>query len=781
MAFPKLPALLLALAGTARALAGQEITFYLVPESAWAAEATPPSALLGEGTIYLYREGSYAPSAVFPANQPHRVKPGNWVWIAEAPGYVSVGTGALRIGPGSTGEKRLLWPVVPACRIDLKPSPGWNGVQRFDLVSLDRAAVYPVLPASRSSAWVPAGRFLAYSTGPAGLLAISPPAECRHAEVRAVEPPSPPARGFQDLLLRMRLPDGFDPGSEQIQVGWSAPAVDSTSGQPAATLRQGSHLSAFFLGVPAAEEIDLAAVHTGLRTVRQPVEPLEESARELPEIRLRPRRTLDLTIDYRPKAAHKSEAVQLLFCGRGPRPPKIPGRNPCSPVGPELRLRPGISVYSFPGLDDGLYHPEARIDGEVLLNLGSGVSVYFDPATESVDPVPPALLQEMEIYGNILVEGEPVAGSLRIEPASPGGLPSQSFATDGDLIYHWTFFGRLSWMQEPGDEPRLGFFSGMQRILACTDEGLCRDLGLHSELRGEGRLDIEVRPGREVTVEVVDAAGGAPLADAAVRFRSSLPDLKFDSGRVEWTEPVGAELSHPFRTGSDGRITLSVPRDLLEPIVVTRREYREGHAEPPPGAGPVELRVALEPEVPREAGLRFILQPSGKPLSQAFLLVLRGDGSRDPGCSATTDAEGTAELGNDCLRGASVVVFHPEAEISLLRGEALLASGQVGVDAAPARPVVLRAVDAAGMPVPRLPVRLQYGSFSVEPNDLLMAASRTGSLLFYTTQSDGSVELRGVNPSSAHVPQILSADPDRKGSVTLLGVEPGGTVELVVR
>lgn len=773
--------LLLAI-GLVRAVSGQEITFHLVPEDAWQDEKTRPEAILPDGKVYLFAEGSYEPAAVFPVNIPYRLEPGNWLWVAEAPGYVSVGSGALRIGPKTAGEKRLLWPVVPACRIDFSPAGDWVGVQRLDLVSLDRAAVYPVIPGQRPFAWVPAGRFLAYTVGPRGLLGIAPPEACQQSEDLPLAPPPSPRRGLQDLLVRLRLPDGFEPGKQEVQALWKPLAADSVPGEPTAMIRQGESIAAFFLALPASAEGEITVSHPALRTFRQPVEPLESVARELPEIRLRPRRSLDLTIDYRPKVPHKTEAIRLLYCGPDRRPPRIPGKEPCAASGQELRLRPGLATYNFPGLDDGLYYPEAKIDDEVLRSLGSGVSVYLDPASESVDPVLPVVLQEMEIYGNILLDGEPVAGMVRVEPTAPGRFPVRTFTTDDELLYHWTFFGRSPWMPEPeGTEPQLGFFSGLERVLACADQELCRDFGLHSEFRGEGRLDIEVRPGRAVTVSVVDADDGTPLPEAVVRYRNSFPDLKFDNGRVEWREPEGGELSHGYTTKSDGRVTLSIPRELSEPLAVTRREYRNREAEVPPGAGPVELRVALEAESPREPAVRLVLRPDGKPLARAFLLVIRNDGARDPGCSVATDAQGEAEIGPDCLRSSSVVVLHPDAAITLVRGEALLGSAEVALDPAPARPVELRIVDGSGAPIPRLPIRLQYGGFSLEPNDLLLAAGRTGSLLFYASGSDGGVQLRGVDPSAADVPVVLPGDPAWQGNLPLSGVVGGAVVELVVR
>ncbi|MCB1037463.1 MAG: hypothetical protein KDD47_26770, partial [Acidobacteria bacterium] len=132
--------------------------------------------------MLLYRPGTYEPELILPANQPAELPSGTWHWLDQAPGFVSVVGGSLnapREGPPL--RKNIVWPVVPACELDLSEA-SWGGVERLDAVSLERQAVFPVAPQKRTSLWIPAGRFLAYTVGARGIQAVSAIRRCEVAQ-----------------------------------------------------------------------------------------------------------------------------------------------------------------------------------------------------------------------------------------------------------------------------------------------------------------------------------------------------------------------------------------------------------------------------------------------------------------------------------------------------------------------------------------------------------------------------------------------------------------------
>jgi hypothetical protein len=169
------------------------ITFELVPSDGWVDGKPDLERTLLEGWVHLYREGGSEPEITLQVGQAHDVPDGRWVWIAEAPGYVSTMTGTLVAGGGM--EKTLVWPVVPACHVTLSDDQRWKGVSRFDVVSIDHAATFPIFPSSRRELWVPAGEVIAYGVGPRGLLGIDRLEGCKPSSRVEAPPPAPPARG----------------------------------------------------------------------------------------------------------------------------------------------------------------------------------------------------------------------------------------------------------------------------------------------------------------------------------------------------------------------------------------------------------------------------------------------------------------------------------------------------------------------------------------------------------------------------------------------------------
>lgn len=72
------------------------MTFQLVPVIYWDDPRGPAGHQLSEGEIRLYRQGTYELGPVATAGRPVVIPPGDWVWVAEAPGYVSTFTRSAR-------------------------------------------------------------------------------------------------------------------------------------------------------------------------------------------------------------------------------------------------------------------------------------------------------------------------------------------------------------------------------------------------------------------------------------------------------------------------------------------------------------------------------------------------------------------------------------------------------------------------------------------------------------------------------------------------------------
>ena len=203
-------AFLLAALASPRAEAA-ELTFNLVAEEDWLAGRTEPDRFI-PGQVLLYPVGSYQPWRVVETGRPVDLPAGEWTWIAEAPGWAAVLASALGVdAEGDPPPRKVVTPVVPACKIYVADREGLRRLERLDLVSLDRGAAYPLVGGVREEAWVPAGRVLTYGVGARGLSGISRPFHCAASVETEVELPAPPPPGRQDLMVSVRLPGSLNP------------------------------------------------------------------------------------------------------------------------------------------------------------------------------------------------------------------------------------------------------------------------------------------------------------------------------------------------------------------------------------------------------------------------------------------------------------------------------------------------------------------------------------------------------------------------------------------
>ncbi|HEX2164749.1 MAG TPA: hypothetical protein VHM02_12430, partial [Thermoanaerobaculia bacterium] len=751
------------MAGAEEAGRGRLLTVEIAPADAWDAAEGPVGHELSGGRVSLFRPGSFVPELVVPAGTRFRLPPGRWLWLAEAEGWVSSFTSSMTI-PDEVlaGERSLLVPVVPACHLTASAEPSWSRVERVDVVSLDEHAVYPLVWRHRREAWVPAGRYLAYSVAGRGLAGVSAIGSCAPGERRELALPTPPPRDRQAFVVTLTLPEGLarDEG-ERLLALLEDPLAEAGRPPvpPDAAIWQGGTGSLFFLGVAADRALSLAARHPLLRSAAEPVEPLGGSVREMALGALRARRDYEVRVDYRPSRAHREARLELYRCGRersGGSDVILADR--CRERVAEVPLQAGLRPYVFPALDDGQYLLSAAIDDERVPGLGRDVAPYLDPE----DDLPPAVethpLEEHEVYGHLLRGGEAVPGEVRLAPWSPhSAVPGRTFSTDDDLLYHLFYFGRYLTAGEsqhlpeplrdrdPAEMPGLYCCS---TVTACTDAGLCRSFNVHSTYTGGGRMDLELAGDETVDLTVLDAATGAPLPDARVLVEPG-PAFHFDHGEVIWAEALGME-PEVLEVGGEGRVRWAPPGPGAYRTTTVADGYEGESRRIEIAAGErVELELRLRPETePAGAWLGFA---DGAPASDAALLAFADDGRPRPECRTRTGSGGRIDQSSLCA-DASYLVVHPRAALIRLDGGELAGRAGIEIRERPGFPLRLRAVDPDGRPLAGVPFQVRVGDLTITPNQLLAAAD--AAILWERTNAAGEIVLFGVDPGAPGLVEV---------------------------
>jgi len=763
------------------------MTFHPVPVEFWDAPEGPYGHELEEGTVRLYRQGSYQAEFTGRAGEPMHILPGAWVWTAESPGFVSTMTQVIQVPEGSREERGLIVPMTPACHFSLSEDRRWNALDRLDVVSIDEAAVYPVIPAEDRSLWVPRGSHLAYGVDGGSILGISPIGFCEQYEEVVLSYPEPPAADRQSLVVSARLPWDFEAESE----GELLVELEDAGGQgrptpplsPDARFFQGPNMVSFFLNVGAEQPHSLSTRHPWLRSASVPVLPSPGSVREVDLGDLLERRSLAVSVDYQPAREHDSAMIDVRYCGRErASDPPVLLYDRCDDPILEHDLEPGFQTYRFPDLDDGQYLVSAKVDGELIPGLGQRVMPYLEPGSEAV-PTEVAELKEMHVYGTLSLADREVSGVVHLSAWDQDSLiPSRSFPTDDRDEYHLYYFARYPTEGEvqhfpeelrgesPEDLP--GLYCCF-KLSACSGGGACRSFNIHSAFTGEGRFDISL-PGEEVVeVFAVEAVSGEPVDRARILVAPSTA-FHFVDGDVLWVEAVGMEADSLIMDGA-GKVRWLPPSPGEQRMYVAAPGYvSESVTLDVPAGGTVSLTVELDKE--RYVQGSQLLFSDGEPVSYAYLLAFDEDGRSVATCHVNADDEGRAAPSESCSEHSFVVV-HPRAALQVVSGIDLVASAYQEVAPRPAFSPRLRLVDPDGEPVRQAMVQVRLGDLTLTPKDLLAAASV--GLPFHTSNAMGEIILNGLEAGALSDVEVSPWLPYEEQWIDLAGASDGA-IEIVV-
>lgn len=592
-------ALSVALAPPARA--ATEVLFRLLPRAELVGADTPADRFLPDGEIRLYRPGEHEPRRIVRANQPTVLPAGEWQWIGEAPGWVTAEVGTLTSSTASARQLTVVGLLEPACEISLGEAKAWAGTERVDFVSLDHGVTYALPIDFRSVLQIPAGRWLAYSVGPRGLVGITKPRTCSGEQAVRLNPITPPGRNFEEWMVRVEIPDGIEARREDFHVVARSPLC---SGPPplgaGASVWNGRHGTFFFFDITVAGDRFVTLRHPTLRTLDHVQSSVGGRAVEVGPLAPKPRRSLTVTIDYRPARPHGSAVLVLADCGL--RPVVQPDCHDRARF--ERRLRPGIAEYRFENLDDGQYRFDAEIDDEIVSGLGENLNPRLEPQDHG-EPAPlTAELRELHVFGNLLEDGESVPGFVRLYSPPESRRAETLLPTDHTGLFHLFYFGH---------RPREGHFEAgiarqippesrcldpERRLSACASDGGCRLFNGASSIVGEGRWDIELGEAGTIEIVVTEAADGTPVPNAFIALPPSAATY-FIAGRVVEHLVRRNQWADSITTDAAGRAV--VHWRGVEPVVFTvlKRGFSnvEGEIQPRPGKA-----VTVEVQLPREDG-----------------------------------------------------------------------------------------------------------------------------------------------------------------------------------
>jgi hypothetical protein len=680
-----------------------------------------------DAEVRFYREGAIEPSIIGHDDAPVTLAEGKWLWEIEAPGWVSVNAGALKVTDGPTEASReprlVLWPVVPACEVGPDSGNAWASIDRVDFVSLTYQTVHPLRLQSRAARGVPAGRWLAYGSKNGTIVSVGRPQSCRASEQVLLDPIATPT-ATQDVVVHVELPETVrvePPESEPSDALDASQIVDASEIEawyasdgevavPFAGVTIGNRRTFFFGGLSEGDG-EFLLRHPRLRTKTLRVRGYGGTVEEIDLGRFDWRPDLEVDVDYLPQVDHESSDLVLMKCGRSS------GRWSCPHEVAKTPLTVGVNTYFFEGLDDGEYRLDATIDDETVLGLGSGARVDVVDGLVQTRGLPYRVKEEV-VWGEILQDGNPMSGYVLFEPVSPE-VQSRKFPTDTKLTYEITYFaqvhkkliGRMQDKEERDRERResanRGFANYGWRIVACVDSGYCRHLDPFSVIRGSGRLDIEV-VGDSLDVMVVNARTGAGIEGAKVSLVvHPTQRLLFENGNVDWSAPHPAEdediWSLSFETDTDGRLNMIRPPGDVLVVAASSPGFKREALERPSLAAGVAVELQLEPDDATDS-IELELA-DGRPAAGAFILISRYRGDVILDCGLGSNTEGVVLLSRpECLLDNVASIFHPHAATLVVPADLLLARRKLTLPAWPTPPVEVQILGTDGVPRGGVPV-----------------------------------------------------------------------------
>ncbi|MEM9290954.1 MAG: hypothetical protein AAGD01_04675 [Acidobacteriota bacterium] len=763
--------------GAGEAKAEQSFRFLLVPEAHWASGQPDVSAALDTGQVYLYRAGAYRPEFVASAGESISLPAGVWHWVAESEGWVSVASGRLEIPLGRVGaEQTLIWPVVPACRLELGSIAGWQGVERVDALSLDRSTVHPVAPLDRLEVNVPAGRYLVTVYGGRGLEAISAIARCRAGEAVRLTRPEVPTDTV-DLLVHGHWPGGAEPSRDTEDDALVLGVHERGSGRlvrlAEVDLRVGSRSSFVVRNLPMDQDLELRWSHPSLRSGSREIPSDRSGAREMEEILWRPRAAVEVPVEYLPLQEHEEARLWISRCGDGAVQDFLEvDFAECRDVTQTQPLNQGLGRYRFEGLDLGWHVVMAQVDDDWIPGLGEAVALQVLDATPNLVELEPAALEELRIEGRILLDGEATVGEVRLLPqATLPGTP-RIFATAEDLRYQMTFFAETptrfyrsrlpETLRGRSDAELRGLFV-RYRLLVCpevndaeADEihlGGCHAIHPRSTFSGGGTMDLELS-GRSLRVELVDDSSGEPIDGrgtragvvARPRAGAAYDTLHFFHGEIYRREAASFEAA-PVAVDGEGIALLHGVSEGEIVVVAVADGYRRAELSVAADVHEASLRLERDPESGPAAITLELPSASGglggarEPAAGAYLVAAGALGSL-PRCHQRSDRGGRVNWPGSCptqgLRRA--LVFHPRVPVQAVRLVFLPPDRRVPLVAGPARPVELWTRDLSGLPAPREPVDWRIDGILLNADTALRALSASGSTLPFRTDAQGRLD-----------------------------------------
>jgi len=637
-----------------------------------------------------------------------RAPSGAWYWHLEGPGWIGLGETPDQVS--GSGALLLSALAVPSCRAELVRSSETARLARLEVHSETWNAKYSVDPGQRRVFEIPRGRFGLVFRNSDGLAGIAAPLECDGKSPLQIQVPSPPGPGLESTLLRLSLPSDstFDARVEVVLRELGTASLREVT-EDVLRVRARGRDTLFFVN-RASRPAEILAEGPEVKSLRELLPEQDRAVREV-ALQVYPRATLAIDTDYRPSRPHGRATLGLLRCHDAAIDAYALGqrvaRGECEEVATSP-LRIGLGRHRFDRLDRGAYVLVAQIDQETLTSEAFAMAPVIGAADLDVVVPDPWLLQEFEIFGQILESGRPVPGVVRVSGHLEDHSRYQEFSTDEDLLYHWTYFGRpfrqrgdYPWKVER-DEAGPGALLAAEpwaRVQACVEEGGCFVAASEAYFVGEGRFDIVLPATAPIALTVLDAETETPIAEAKVLITGRRFNLAFHRGVVRTLDAPG--FRDELLADSDGRLLFRLPDEPNLEVLVARRGYQPHRLDlaQARAAERGESIVRLRPK-PDASGGTAIRDAQGAPVAGAEIVVVGAEEDRlRVHCSERTDLLGVARLPASCRleEALGVLVVHRAAGTILVAPRDLADQPELRLSGSPG-PLVIQVRHADGSP-----------------------------------------------------------------------------------